>query len=398
MFTNIAQRARPITKATALASLLAACLAVVGCGEKSAVAATQPPAAVVKVKTVALAPVADWSVFTGEFRSVEAVQLRPRVNGYLQQVSFTEGSLVQAGDILFVIDQQPYKVALQRADAELARAEAQLQLANSESARGERLIKAQAISEEEYGRRLAQKRSAEADYQAAQAAREEADLNLHYTEVRAPITGRVSLANITAGNYVNAGSTVLTTIVSSNPMYVVFDTDEQSYIDYVNGLAQWAEDHPVAPQVLVGLAGTEAFPFSATLDFIDNQLNASSGTIRVRALIDNSNGQFLPGMAARIRMQLSDAYPAALVNEAVIGTDQSRKYVLVVNDSNVVEYRAVQLGGIYQGLRVIRSGLNEGDRLIVAAGPRIRPGVTVQPQTVEATTAALDPVQVSQSF
>lgn len=352
-----------------------------GCGE-AAKAATPPPLPVVRVMPAETVKVADKATFTGQFQAVDSVRLRPRVNGYIEEVRFTEGSDVNKGDILFVIDQRPYQLSLQLAEADLASAKAQKEVAQAELNRSSRLLKGQAVSEEEFGRRQAQQRTAEAQYQAALAAVEQARLNLEYTQVVAPISGKASRANITVGNYVTAGETVLTSLVSRNPMYVIFDSDEQSYLQYAQLVQQGLLPPPAAGQtrIAVGLATDADFPYQARLDFIDNALDPATGTIRARAVIDNTDGRFAPGMVARVQMQLSAEYPATLLDETVIGTDQDRKYVLVVNDQNIAEYRAIELGGLYQGKRIIRQGLSSGDRVVVGGQLRVHPGMAVSPE------------------
>ncbi|GAB2198718.1 efflux RND transporter periplasmic adaptor subunit [Sessilibacter sp. MAH4] len=375
------------------------CLLLNACSDAQSETTPQsaPALPVVNVDTIEYEYVSDWSVYTGEFQAIETVQLRPRVDGYINKVTFEEGSIVAKGDVLFEIDPDPYQLELERAQAAVTRAEAQVQLAKAELKRSERLVKGQAVSEEEYGRRLAQSQTAEAEYQGAIAQLHEAELNMGYTQVKAPISGVISRANITAGNYVTAGSTVLTSIVSRDPMYVVFDTDEHTYINSISRLFTNNNvfESEKSTSIFVGFAGDEQYPIRAQLNFIDNQLNAGTGTIRIRALVDNPNGVILPGMVARVKMQVTEEYEAALIEDSAISTDQDKKYVLVVNNKGVIEYRPVKLGGLHDGKRIIRDGLTPGDAVVIGAGLRIRPGMMVDTKEIAETSAEKKPTPLA---
>ncbi len=366
-----------------------ACIAVglSACGEGKAAASAAPPPTPVHVATVEASEVTDWDTFTGRFEAVEAVKLRPRVSGYIERVKFAEGREVRKGDVLFVIDQQPYRVQLERTQAEFARAQARSELARTELARSQKLLAAHAVSQEEYDQRASDVNQARADQLAARAAMDAAKLNLDYTQVTSPIDGRVSRAEITAGNYVTAGETILTSVVSLDPIYVYFDGDEQTYLKYAD-LARRGErpsSRDNANPVFIGLADETDYPHAGKMNFVDNALNPDTGTIRARALLQNPDHLFTPGMFARVKLQGSGKYNATLIDDDAVATDQDRKYVMVVNAQNAVEYRAVELGGIYDNRRIVRSGLRPGERIVVGGLQRVRPGMTVAPQATTAT-------------
>jgi RND family efflux transporter MFP subunit len=372
----------------ALLIVAAVCLAfgLSGCGDSKAGSTAAPPVPAVHVKTVEQRTISDWDTFTGRFEAVESVKLRPRVSGYIDQVSFSEGKDVKKGDVLFVIDPRPYRVQLERAQGDLARARAQAELSEKELRRTESLLAAHAVSQEEYEQRASQRNQLAADLQAARAAADAAQLDLEFTRVIAPIDGRVSRAEVTAGNYVTAGTTVLTSVVSLDPIYVYFEGDEQTYLKY-NGQAQRGErpsSREAANPVFVGLANEADFPHSGRMNFVDNALNPETGTIRARAVLDNAAHQFTPGMLARVKLLGSGEYSATLVPDEAVGTDQDRKFVIVVNAQSVAEYRPVQLGEIADGQRIVRSGVRPGERVIVGGLQRVRPGMQVTPQPADA--------------
>lgn len=365
-------------------ALVCIALGLAGCS-RSESAAAAPPAPAVRVATAEAREITDWDTFTGRFEAVETVKLRPRVSGYIDQVHFAEGKLVKRGELLFTIDQRPYQVQLQRAQAELARAQAQTALSQTELARAEKLLAVRAVSQEEYDQRASRRQQLQAEVQAARAAVAAAQLDLDYTQVMAPIDGRVSRAEVTAGNYVTAGDSVLTSVVSLDPIYVYFDGDEQTYLKN-NALAQRGElpsSRNSPNPVFVGLANEADFPHPGKMNFLDNALNPETGTIRARALLSNPDHLFTPGMLARIRVLGSGKYTATLVDDTAVATNQDQKYVVVVNAQNVVEYRTVELGDTVDDRRVVRNGLAPGERVVVGGLQRIRPGMTVDPQTVE---------------
>ena len=327
--------------------------------------------------------VADWDEFTGHFQAVNSVDVRPRVGGFVQRVAFTEGAMVHQGDVLFVIDQRPYEADVARAEAVLAQARTRNQLAGMEVERAKKLVSSQAISREELDARTSGQAEGDAAIRAAEAAVKIARLNLEWTVVRAPISGRVGRAEITPGNLVQAGppaATLLTTIVSLDPIYVYFDTDEQAYLKYMGAQSTG----PKGRQVLIGLANETGFPHEGRLNFVDNRVDGASGTISARALLSNPNGLFTPGLFARVRLLGNQPHPATLVQDQAIGTDQDRKFVLVLKDDNSVEYRPVVTGRVIDGLRTVVSGLKPGERVVINGLMRVRPGMKVA-----ATNAAM---------
>ena len=329
----------------------------------------------VTVAPVVQRVVADWDDFTGHFEAVNSVDVRPRVGGFVERVAFTEGATVRQGDVLFVIDQRPYQAEVARAEAALAQARTRNQLAAVELDRAKKLVSTQAISREELDTRTSGHAEGDAAVRSAEAAVRLARLNLDWTVVRAPITGRIGRAEITRGNLVQSGPpspTLLTTIVSLDPIYVYFDTDEQSYLKYMGGVSARS-----GRPVLIGLANESGFPHQGTLNFVDNRIDGSSGTIRARALLSNPNAQLTPGLFARVRLLGSDRHLATLVRDQAIGTDQDRKFVLVLKSDNTVDYRPVVTGRVVDGLRIVESGVSPNERVVVNGLMRVRPGMKV---------------------
>ncbi|HEY1953237.1 MAG TPA: efflux RND transporter periplasmic adaptor subunit [Gemmatimonadaceae bacterium] len=326
--------------------------------------------------------VADWDDFSGHFEAVNSVEVRPRVGGFVQRVAFTEGATVHEGDVLFVIDQRPYEAEVARAEAALAQAQTRNQLAGVEVERAQKLVSSQAISREELESRTSGRAEGDAAVRSAEAALRLAKLNLDWTVVRAPITGRVGRAEITQGNLVQSGPpspSLLTTIVSLDPIYVYFDTDEQAYLKYMSGTSARS-----GRPVMIGLTNESGFTHQGTLNFVDNRIDGSSGTIRARALLANPNHEFTPGLFARVRLLGSDRHLATMVQDQAIGTDQDRKFVLVLKSDNTVEYRPVVTGRVVDGLRVVESGLAPNERVVINGLMRVRPGMKVA-----ATNAAM---------
>ena len=379
-----------------LAAAPLAALLVSACARNEAAESrAAPPAPQVTVAAAVSRKVTDSNEFTGRFEAVERVEIRPRVSGYISSVNFREGSEVRKGDVLFVIDPRPYQAERDKAAAGLAQARSQLALARSERERATKLIGQHALSQEEYDTRTAGSEQAEANAEAARAALDSAALNLEFTRVTAPISGRISRALVTAGNFVTDGQTPLTTLVSLDPIYVTFDGDEQEYLKYIR-LAHEAtanlhdpaahesalSAHEARSPVQVGLANESGFPHQGVMVFVDNALDPTTGTIRGRALLDNHDREFTPGLFARIRLASGSQHDAVLVNDSAIGTDQTVRYVLVVGRDNKVEYRPVQLGPVVDGLRVVNSGLTAGETIVVNGLQRVRPGAQVAPQRV----------------
>jgi multidrug efflux system membrane fusion protein len=356
-----------------------------GCGKGNAPSAPPPPQ--VSVAQVLEKRVKDWDEFTGRLQAVESVEIRPRVSGYIDKVAFTEGSLVKRGDLLFVIDPRPYRAEYDRSAADVKRYKTALELARIELVRVQRLKDSGAVSEEELDERKSTVAQAEANVAGSEASLETASLNLNFTQVSSPVEGRVSRAEVTRGNLVTGGSnggTLLSSVVSMDPMYLYFDADEQSYLRYVR-LAHSGErpgSRESQNPVQVGLANEEGFPHTGSVDFVDNQLNPQTGTIRARAVLQNKDGLFTPGLFARVQLLGSGEYQAILIEDRAVNTDQSQKYVLLLGANNQIEYRKVTLGRVIDGLRIVREGLKPGDVIVVNGAQRVHPGVTVTPQRV----------------
>ncbi|MBV8909317.1 MAG: efflux RND transporter periplasmic adaptor subunit [Gammaproteobacteria bacterium] len=365
--------------------LAATALALSACARNEAAEsrATAPPAPQVTVAAAVSRKVTESGDFTGRFEAVERVEVRPRVSGYISSVNFKQGSEVRSGEVLFVIDPRPYQAERDKAAAGLAQARSQLALAKSERERAIKLLAQHALSQEEYDTRTAGSEQAEANVAAARAALDAAALNLEFTRVTAPISGRISRALVTRGNFVTNGQTPLTTLVSLDPIYVTFDGDEQEYLKYIERARDGGADGPAAHSpVQVGLANENGFPHEGLMVFVDNALDPTTGTIRSRALLDNHDREFTPGLFARIKLLGSREHDAVLVNDSAIGTDQTVRYVLVVGKDNRAEYRPVQLGPLVDGLRVVQSGLAPGETIVVSGLQRVRPGAQIAPQRV----------------
>jgi RND family efflux transporter MFP subunit len=368
-----------------LAATVAAAALLVGCGPSGSAAQAPPPQ--VSVAAVVEKRVKDWDEFTGRFQAVETVEIRPRVSGYIDKIAFKEGSLVKQGDLLFVIDPRPYQADYDRAAADLKRYKTALELARIESTRVQRLRESGAVSQEELDERTSTVAQAEANVAGAQAALESAALNMGFTRVTSPVTGRVSRAEVTRGNLVtggNNGGTLLSSVVSMDPIYLYFDSDEQAYLRYMEMARSGERTSPreATSPVHIGLANEEGFPHSGTMDFVDNQLNPQTGTIRARAVFANKDGLFTPGLFARVQLVGSDDYNAILIDDRAVNTDQSQKYVFLLGADNKVEYRKIKLGRVIDGLRIVREGLKPGDVIVVNGAQRVHPGLTVAPQRV----------------
>ncbi len=379
--TVFSKPALTLTVLAVVSAALSACARNEAATKADAAAAAPPQ---VTVAQVISKPVTEFDEFTGRFEAIDRVEVRPRVSGYISSVNFTEGSEVKKGDVLFVIDPRPYAAELKHAQAQLAQARSQLALAKSEKARATNLLAQHAISQEEYDTRASGNEQAEANVELAQAALDTAELNMNWTRVTAPISGRISRANVTLGNLVSNGQTVLTTLVSLDPIYVRFDGDEQAYLRYQkmekDRIAAGSKEQP--NPVLVGLADEAGFPHAGVMVFLDNEVDPQTGTIRTRARLDNHDRAFTPGLFARVRLLGDRKYDALLINDSAVGTDQTVKYVLVVGADNKVEYRPVKLGPIIDGLRVVREGLKANDTIVVNGLQRVRPGSPVNPQRV----------------
>ncbi|MCP1645393.1 multidrug efflux system membrane fusion protein [Pseudomonas citronellolis] len=360
---------------------LAAVLVLSACG-KPQEAALNMPAPKVSVAEVIEQPVNEWDEFTGRLEAPESVELRPRVSGYIDKVTFREGALVKKGDLLFQIDPRPFQAEVHRLEAQLAQARANQTRTANEAARGDRLRATNAISAELADARSAAATEARAQVAATQAELDNARLNLSFTQITAPIDGRVSRAEVTAGNLVNSGQSLLTTLVSTDKVYAYFDADERVYLKYVAMARAGGPDARGSTPVYLGLTGEDGFPHLGRLDFLDNQVNPKTGTIRGRAVFDNKDGLYTPGLYARIKLVGSGTYDAALIKDEAVGTDLGKKFVLVVGADRKVAYRAIELGPKLEGLRIVRSGLAKGDRIVVNGLQRVRPGAEVDAQGV----------------
>lgn len=375
---------------------------LVGCG-KQAAKSNAPVAPTVSVAQPIKRTVNEWDEFTGRLASPETVEVRARVSGYINHVHFKEGGEVKQGDLLFTIDQRPYQAIVDRAKGELAAARARAELAAGEAKRAEGLVANKAISTDTFETRAKSATEANAAVQSAEAALTTAALDLEFTEVRAPISGRISNARITAGNLVTGGNTagasLLTTIVSLDPIYCYIDADEASVLKYRQLYREGKRKIPLLEPIPAEMAlGNETgFPHKGQIDFVDNQLNAASGTIRARCTFPNTDKLMSPGFFARVRIPGPGEYQAVLIRDSALGSDQGRPYVLVVDDKNVVNYRAVTTGPLLDGLRIIRDGLKETDRIIVAGVMSARLGLTVQPQPVDMSTNAVTNVSTNSS-
>jgi RND family efflux transporter MFP subunit len=377
-----------------IAAIVAALLMLIAAGCKRGGASMQmPPPPAVTVAPVEQRKVVDWDEFTGRTVAVEFVEVRPRISGYIQEVRFKAGQMVKKGDVLFVIDPRWAKADLDRRQAELAQARVHYENAQREAGRTKQLLENKAISTEESEARQARSHEAEAALLAAEAALNTAKLDLELTEIRSPINGQVSRELATLGNYVSGlagGSTLLTTVVSVDPIYVYADIDENSYLRLSQLIrdGKLTKDHTGKIPVQIQLGDGNGFTNGGYIESFDNRLDPNTGSIVMRALFPNPDAHILPGLFARIRLPASAEYPALLISEEAIGTDQNQKYVLTLNSTNGVDYRPVKLGPQHDGKRVIREGLAANDQVIVTSGgmARVRPGMVVTPQAAGTPT------------
>jgi len=371
---------------TALAVAVASAIWLSSGGTPSHAAepAAAPPAPEVTVAQVLLRPVSDTNAFTGRIQAVDTIQIKPRVSGYVDSIHFREGATVKKGDLLFTIDPRPYRAEVDRLAANLAQARAESKNADANAARGTKLVEQHAVSREEADRLDTAAASAKAQVASVQAALDNARLNLSFTEVRAPVDGKVSNAQITPGNLVTPSDT-LTSVVTVDPMYVYFDVDEQTFLK----LDRLRRQNGRAPEVEMGLADEQAYPHVGKIDFVDNQVRAGAGTIRLRAVFPNADGAYTAGLFARVQLRSGNTQPRALIDDKAVGTDLGNKFVYVVGKDKKVEYRRVATGALVDGLRVVDSGLNADDVVVVNGLQRVRPGVEVNAKRV--TMASLVP-------
>ncbi|MGB6240998.1 MAG: efflux RND transporter periplasmic adaptor subunit [Castellaniella sp.] len=342
------------------------------------------PAIQVDVATIRYQAITDWHEYSGRLEAVDRVDIRPLVSGTLIQVHFQDGALVQRGDPLFTIDPRPYQAAVDEAQAQLTAAKAKDAYASADLSRGRRLLAGNAIARRDFEEKRNAAREASARVQAAQAALQSAQLDLEHTRITAPISGRVSKADATEGNVVGLGNArPLTTLVSVSQLYASFEVDEQTFLQMHDAGAG------AAAPVSMGLANEQDYPRHGTLAFLDNSLDPQTGTIRVRALFDNPDGLLRPGLYAKIRLGAGAPHEAVLLQEKAIGTDQAKRFVMVVDEANKTAYREVTLGASRDGRRVVRTGLSAGDRVVVNGIQRVRPGDIVAPTLVQTDDGAL---------
>lgn len=380
---------REFASRSSLATALGALLILTGCGDKPAEQAA-PAAPPVTVAQPVKRTVTDWDEFTGRFDAIEQVQIRARVTGFVKSVDFKDGAIVKAGDLLYTIDPRQYEAAAEQAQGQLDDAKAKVDLAQKELDRATTLIKTQAISENIVDQRSQAIAAAQAATLQAEGALKRAQLDVEFTKVTAPITGRVSRHLVTIGNLVQgseSGATLLTSIVSLDPIYAYFDMDEMVYL---RNSRLWAEgkrpsSRDTANPVEISLTGETKPSHKGTVDFLDNRLDVGTGTLRGRALVPNQDLSILPGQFARVRVIGSAPYEALLLPDSAIATDQSRRIVFTVKDDDTVEAKPVVLGPLDEGLRVVREGLKPDDRVIVDGLQRARVGAKVTPKMATVT-------------
>jgi RND family efflux transporter MFP subunit len=370
------------------AVLVVAGVIFAGCGKGGGAQAPQmPPPPTVTVAPVEQKRIIDWEEFTGRTAPVEFVEVRPRISGHVHEIRFKAGQMVKKGDVLFVIDPRWAQAEVARREADLVAAKVRSENASREAARTKQLLDTKAISTEEAESRQARFREAEATLLSAEAALNTAKLDMELTEVRSPIDGQVSREMVTVGNYVSGmagGATLLTTVVSVDPIFVYADVDENSYLRIKDLIREGklAKDASGKTPVQVQIGDASDFAIQGVIESFDNRVDPNTGSIIMRALISNPEGRILSGLFARVRLPASAEYPALLVSEGAIGTDQNQKYVLTLGENNMTQYRPVKLGPQHEGKRVIREGLQAGETVVVTSGgmARVRPGMPVTPQ------------------
>jgi membrane fusion protein, multidrug efflux system len=394
---NIMKNKRLIGAGLILAALATAGGATVlngrsGAAQAETVAAV-PAALPVSVSVVAPRETVPWDEFSGRLEAVERVEVRSRVAGAIQEIHFREGALVKQGDLLILIDPSLYAAEVARAEGQVAAAKARLVLTKSDFERGQQLSDSRTISQRDFDGRVNAYSEAEANLKAAEATLETAKLNLGYTEVRAPVAGRVGKLEITVGNLIAAGpgTPVLTTLVSVNPIYASFNADEQVVTRALRTLADQSTPAEIGRiPVQMGTGISDGTPYKGHMQLIDNQVDARSGTVRVRAVFDNADGRLMPGQFARLLMGQPKAEPTLLISERAVGTDQNKKFVMVVDKDSKAEYREVALGVSIDGMRVVTGGLRAGERIVVKGLQRVRPGAVVAPQEIAMDSVSAD--------
>jgi multidrug efflux system membrane fusion protein len=370
-------------RALLLLSLFVTASWLVGCDNKPAATAA-PPAPSVTVAHPVQRVITEWDEYTGRFAALETVEVRARVSGFVDSIHFKEGQMVNRGDLLFIIDKRPYEIAVEQAKADVERAKAKLEVASLDVQRATPLVRSQSLTEREFDTRKAAERDAAGQVGSADAALKQAQLNLEWTEVRAPTTGRISDRRVDAGNLITGGqtgATLLTVIVSIDPIHFLFDGSEADFLRYLRLAAAGARpsSRDVQNPVSVRLADETDYTHQGRMDFVDNALNAKTGTIRGRAVFENKDGLLTPGFFGRLRL-FGGEHDALLVPDSAIASDQSRKIIFTVAADGTVGTKLVELGPIVDGLRIIRSGLAATDRIVIEGVQRARPGQKVNPE------------------
>jgi RND family efflux transporter MFP subunit len=361
------------------------CPAFIGCGPSQAQPTQAQQAPEVLVSLPVSREVTDYVDFPGRTEAVNSIEVRARVTGYLDKVHFQEGADVKQGDLLFEIDPRTYQAELARADATLAQTQAHLARMEADAQRAAELLPGRRISREEFDRMIGDRKEASAAVGVAKANRDLAQLNLDFTKVCAPLSGRISRRYIDPGNLVKADETALTTIVSLDPIYAYFDADERTTLQLQRlirqGKIRWSPGTELP--VFLGLADEDGFPKQGTINFADNRVDPDTGTWRLRGLFQNADHSLSPGLFVRMRAPIGKSYRATLVSEEALGTDQGQKFVFVVDDKNKVEYRRIKVGRLHDGLRVITEGVSPKERVVVSGLQRVRPGIEVMPKLVD---------------
>jgi membrane fusion protein, multidrug efflux system len=368
-----------------------------GCNKQPPPPAPPPPP--VTIAKPIQREVVEWDEYTGRTGAVESVNITPRVSGYIDNITFKAGDMVNKGDLLFVIDPRPYQATLDQASAQLRQAQANQQLQDATFARQDKLRQTGVIAKEDYDTALSNKNQAAAQVLAAQAAVESAKLNLSFTQIASPIIGRINREQVTVGNLVQADTTLLTNVVSVDPIYAYFNVDERAVLNYEKQVRQGkiADARSIQVPVYLRLENETGFPHQGVIDFVSNQFNSSTGTLEVRGLFPNATGYLTPGAFVRIRVAASPMHQALLITDRAVGTDQGTKFVLIVGEENVVSVRPVELGPEVDGLRVVRKGLKGDEQVIINGIVNARPGSKVSPQPGDMNQFASNQLQLQTS-
>lgn len=377
--------------------LFATSIALLSCHKQVPSPEAQPPP--VTIAKPVQRGIIEWDYYTGRTAAVESVNVTPRVSGYIDNITFRAGDLVNKGDLLFVIDPRPYQAVLDQAKAQQRQAEANQQLQDANFARQDRLRQTGVIAKEDFDTALSNKNQAAASVLAAEAAVESAQLNLSFTQITAPIRGLISRELVTVGNLVQTDTTLLTNIVSVDPIYAYFNVDERSFLKYQQLVREGklTDARFGAVPISLQLENEKSFPHQGSIDFINNQFDSSTGTLQVRGLFPNADGVLIPGSFVRVRVAGSPLHPALLVSDRAVGTDQGQKYLLVVGQENVVVVKPVELGPEADGLRIVRSGISGDDEVIVNGIVNARPGSKVSPQEVDMSQFTTNQLQLQTS-